>query len=256
MTWKYSVLVVANVTATSGELVGALKERAEGQAARFTLIIPATGGHAAAHARLAEALKHLREHGLEVDGSVGHSDPVVAVIEAWDPKRYDEIIVSTLPAEISRWLHAGLPHRIEKLTGAAVRHVVSRPLRPPVHAARRPARPGVAFDPVSVLRGSVSPEVPASTEAATIAEHEAEHVAQANASGRQPVVFIHGLWLLPSSWDRWASVFEEAGYVALTPGWPDDPIGALAPVLGYATSPPALGWRPLWVLGCWWARAR
>jgi pimeloyl-ACP methyl ester carboxylesterase len=38
-----------------------------------------------------------------------------------------------------------------------------------------------------------------------------------------PVVFIHGLWLLPSSWDRWAAVFEEAGYTALTPGWPDDP---------------------------------
>ena len=50
-----------------------------------------------------------------------------------------------------------------------------------------------------------------------------EQVEQANASGRTPVVFIHGLWLLPSSWDRWAAVFEEAGYTALTPGWPDDP---------------------------------
>jgi non-heme chloroperoxidase len=38
-----------------------------------------------------------------------------------------------------------------------------------------------------------------------------------------PVVFVHGLWLLPSSWDRWAAVFEEAGYTVLTPGWPDDP---------------------------------
>jgi non-heme chloroperoxidase len=50
-----------------------------------------------------------------------------------------------------------------------------------------------------------------------------EQINQTNASGRTPVVFIHGLWLLPSSWDRWAEVFEEAGYVALTPGWPDDP---------------------------------
>ena len=50
-----------------------------------------------------------------------------------------------------------------------------------------------------------------------------EQVAQANATGLAPVVFIHGLWLLPSSWDRWAAVFEEAGYTALTPGWPDDP---------------------------------
>ena len=41
--------------------------------------------------------------------------------------------------------------------------------------------------------------------------------------GRTPVVFIHGLWLLPSSWDRWAAAFEEAGYAPLAPGWPDDP---------------------------------
>ena len=58
---------------------------------------------------------------------------------------------------------------------------------------------------------------------ATITEHEAEQIEQANATGRIPVVFVHGLWLLPSSWDRWAAVFEEAGYTALTPGWPDDP---------------------------------
>ena len=57
----------------------------------------------------------------------------------------------------------------------------------------------------------------------TITEHEAGEVARANATGLQPVVFIHGLWLLPSSWDRWATVFEEAGFTALTPGWPDDP---------------------------------
>jgi non-heme chloroperoxidase len=51
----------------------------------------------------------------------------------------------------------------------------------------------------------------------------AEQVDRANASGLTPVVFIHGLWLLPSSWDRWATVFEEAGFATLTPGWPDDP---------------------------------
>jgi pimeloyl-ACP methyl ester carboxylesterase len=51
----------------------------------------------------------------------------------------------------------------------------------------------------------------------------ADQVEKANATGLTPVVFIHGLWLLPSSWDRWAGVFEEAGYTALTPGWPDDP---------------------------------
>jgi pimeloyl-ACP methyl ester carboxylesterase len=57
----------------------------------------------------------------------------------------------------------------------------------------------------------------------TVTEHEAAQVDRANAAGLTPVVFVHGLWLLPSSWDRWGTVFEEAGYTALTPGWPDDP---------------------------------
>ena len=57
----------------------------------------------------------------------------------------------------------------------------------------------------------------------SVTTHESEQVARANESGLQPVVFIHGLWLLPSSWDRWATVFEEAGYTAVSPGWPDDP---------------------------------
>ncbi len=59
--------------------------------------------------------------------------------------------------------------------------------------------------------------------AMTITEHEAAQVEKANATGKQPVVFVHGLWLLPSSWDRWATVFKRAGFVPLTPGWPDDP---------------------------------
>ena len=57
----------------------------------------------------------------------------------------------------------------------------------------------------------------------TITERESQQVVRANATGRQPVVFVHGLWLLPSSWDRWAKVFDAAGYSALLPGWPDDP---------------------------------
>jgi non-heme chloroperoxidase len=63
----------------------------------------------------------------------------------------------------------------------------------------------------------------ASEMATTITEHEAAEVERANESGLTPVVFVHGLWLLPSSWDRWVGVFDAAGYVALTPGWPDDP---------------------------------
>jgi pimeloyl-ACP methyl ester carboxylesterase len=56
-----------------------------------------------------------------------------------------------------------------------------------------------------------------------ITDHEREQVERANATGLQPVVFVHGLWLLQSSWNRWASVFEEAGYTAVSPSWPDDP---------------------------------
>ncbi len=56
-----------------------------------------------------------------------------------------------------------------------------------------------------------------------ITDYEAEQLEQANASQLTPVVFVHGLWLLPSSWDRWRAVFEEAGYTTLAPGWPDDP---------------------------------
>ena len=57
----------------------------------------------------------------------------------------------------------------------------------------------------------------------SITERELQQIERANASNATPVVFIHGLWLLPSSWDPWAALFEEAGYVALTPDWPDDP---------------------------------
>lgn len=57
----------------------------------------------------------------------------------------------------------------------------------------------------------------------TVTKDELKQVDRANKSGKQPVVFVHGLWLLPSSWDRWAKLFERAGYVAVKPGWPDDP---------------------------------
>jgi pimeloyl-ACP methyl ester carboxylesterase len=59
--------------------------------------------------------------------------------------------------------------------------------------------------------------------ATTITEREREQIERANAAAATPVVFIHGLWLLGSSWDRWAALFEESGYAALTPGWPGDP---------------------------------
>jgi len=57
----------------------------------------------------------------------------------------------------------------------------------------------------------------------TLTVHELDEIERANASGLQPVAFVHGLWLLPNSWDRWRTYFEEAGFATIAPGWPDDP---------------------------------
>lgn len=57
----------------------------------------------------------------------------------------------------------------------------------------------------------------------SLTDHEQSDIDQANASERQPVVFVHGLWLLSSSWDRWRALFEDNGYATIAPGWPDDP---------------------------------
>ena len=58
---------------------------------------------------------------------------------------------------------------------------------------------------------------------ATLTARESGQIDAANSSGRTPVVFIHGLWLLASSWDRWAALFEQANFAPVAPGWPDDP---------------------------------
>jgi hypothetical protein len=140
MAWEFSLLVVANVTAGSDELLEALRERSEQGACRFTLVMPASG--TAARKRLGEALERMREAGLDnVEGRVGDPDPIVAVMDAWDPMKFDEIIVSTLPTGSSRWLGIDLPHRLEKLTSVPVRHVVSRPPRAEAPAGPPPQQP-------------------------------------------------------------------------------------------------------------------
>ena len=140
MAWEFSLLVVANVTAGSDELIDCLRDRADQGACRFTLVMPATG--ADARERLNSSLERMREAGLEnVEGKVGDPDPVVAVMDMWDPMKFDEVIVSTLPTGSSRWLGLDLPHRLEKLTAVPVRHVVSQPARPAVSAGPPPPRP-------------------------------------------------------------------------------------------------------------------
>jgi hypothetical protein len=143
MAWEFSVLVVANVTADSDELLDALRERAEHSTCRFTLLVPAIGEEA--RERLDAALGRMRAAGLEhVSGRVGDPDPIVAVMEAWDPLEFDEIVVSTLPTGSSRWLAANLPRRLEKLTSVPVQHVVSIPkVEPPTSPAPKHETHGV-----------------------------------------------------------------------------------------------------------------
>jgi hypothetical protein len=127
MAWEFNVLVVANVTATSEELLAALRERAERGACRFTLLMPRDGSPDT-DARLQEALEGWRAAGLEnVSGRTGDIDPIVATMEAWDPMQFDEIVVSTLPTGSSRWMGIDLPRRLAKLTSVSVHHVVSQP---------------------------------------------------------------------------------------------------------------------------------
>jgi hypothetical protein len=155
MTWKRNVLVVANVTATSDELLTTLAARAQQEAAAFTLIVPATplgGGRAAAQEKVQAAVQQLTAAGLEADGTVGDGDPIVAVTEAWDPKRYDEIVISTLPSALSKWLQADLPHRVERITGAPVTHIISEPPKRHHETIRvREAEKKGVMSPLSVL---------------------------------------------------------------------------------------------------------
>ena len=145
MAWTYSVLVVANVTADSPELLEALKQRAARGDTSFTLLVPApaggSAGREAARERLDAALAAMRVEGLEVEGKVGDQDPITAVHDAWDPLKYDEVVISTLPTGVSKWLQVDLPSRIAKLSGGAqVSHVVAEPPRPELRTEPAPAQ--------------------------------------------------------------------------------------------------------------------
>jgi hypothetical protein len=101
---------------------------------------------------VSEAVTRLRAAGLDADGGIGDGDPIIAVTEAWDPKRYDEILISTLPTALSKWLQADLPHRVERITGAPVTHVISAPPKPELETVRaREAEKRGVMTPLSVL---------------------------------------------------------------------------------------------------------
>ena len=148
-----SLLVVASVTAGSPELIGALKERAGQGSLHATLVMPCSGpgfsARESARPQLDEALARWRDAGLaDVDGVVGDQDPLVAAREAWDPRRYDEIIVSTLPGQTSNWLRWDIPRRIAQATDAQVTHVMPAPA---VEAPAPEPLPQKERSPLSVL---------------------------------------------------------------------------------------------------------
>ncbi len=129
MTPSASILLVANQTALSAGLSEALRARLEEGPATFTLVVPL--GHVPdAHAQAEGLAARLREAGFSVRAVAGDSDPLCAVVDIYHPAEYDEIIVSTLPAEHSRWMKTGLPQRIARQTGALVRHVEAGSPRP------------------------------------------------------------------------------------------------------------------------------
>ena len=124
------VLVLANRTADSPQLREALVERSERGPIKVTLLVPAAwevqdphGGVETGRRRVRTALENLRDTGLEVQCRLGDADPITALREAWDPERYDEVIVSTLPSRMSRWLQIDLPRRAGRITGVPVTHV-------------------------------------------------------------------------------------------------------------------------------------
>ncbi len=130
-----NILVVANRTAECEELQRALMDRAAKGEAKFTLLVPATP-HGVAwaadmHAGSEEAVSHehkavekLRAAGLDIEGMVGDPDPAAAVQDACNLGSYDEVIVSTLPTHLSKWLRMDLPRKVAHATGLPVTHVV------------------------------------------------------------------------------------------------------------------------------------
>ena len=124
------ILVLANRTVDSPQLLEALLERRERGPIDVTLLVPAAweiqdphGGVESGRRRLNAALRAMRAEGLDVDARLGDPDPIVALQDAWRPGRWDEVIVSTLPNRLSRWLHMDLPRRAAHITGVEVTHV-------------------------------------------------------------------------------------------------------------------------------------
>lgn len=128
MVFTSKLLVIANQTVDSPQLLQALRSRADRGPIEVTLVAPAPlRSEEQTQARLARAVETLTDAGIAVGGVRGDPDPMIAVADVWDPRRFDEVVVATLPGGLSRWLAVDLPRRVERLTGARVTHVVAQP---------------------------------------------------------------------------------------------------------------------------------
>ena len=158
MAYRTHLLVVGNRTIDSPELLAALSQRAEEGPIRVTLVAAAPWEeHDDARARAQRAAAALGERGIEAEVVVGDGDPVVAVQEAWDPRRHDEVVVSTWDPSVSKWLRIGLAQRVERLTGCRVRHVISQQRQPaPASGPLQRERPDLVTT-VSSLLGAGRP---------------------------------------------------------------------------------------------------
>lgn len=119
------LLVVASRTAGTEELISYLRRRAEAGPVRVTLVVPVElGGPDRARSNLEAGLERLRAAGFDATGVVaGDGEPLHAVLDVYDPRRHDEIVVCTLPEHLSHWLAFDLPHRVSRVTGALVSHI-------------------------------------------------------------------------------------------------------------------------------------
>jgi hypothetical protein len=126
--YRQKLLVVANQTVDSDELYDALRQRTERGPLAVTLLVPQDQQAGLGH-RVNAALERLRAAGIEAEAMLGDVDPACAVIEVWDPRRWDEVVVSTLPVGTSRWLRIDLPQRISRAVDAPVHHVEAAPAR-------------------------------------------------------------------------------------------------------------------------------
>jgi hypothetical protein len=129
-----SVLLVAHRTVVSPTLRDFLNRR-RGEMT-FTLVVP-NAASALSNPEITATIDELRGSGLIADVRFGDRDPLLAVADHWDPRRFDAIVISTFAPASSRWLASALPRRIEKLTGALVTEIHSTNRMPPP-AMRRP----------------------------------------------------------------------------------------------------------------------